>query len=238
MDIGFLARITYDYYFLVNRGYPSDHVLSLLRARYGLPKRLTTLIKRCILSKDTARTLKAINIQDPSSVRGRILVVDAFNQLTTLYAALSGEKVYICTDGFVRDDLLAGPKYVITYWKPLTDYLAMALQRLAPIRAILVFDSQPSHSGEIAARMSKILRQKGLPVEHRVSKHTDTDIIKLSGDSIVATSDTVILRRTKRAFDLADYTIRLSGLQRAITNIPLLLEKEHTTWAERGGPVA
>ncbi len=238
MDTGFLARITYDYYFLINRGYPSDHVLSLLRARYGLPKRLTTLIKRCIHNQDIAKTLKAKNIQDPSNIGGHIVVIDAFNQLTTIYAALSGEKVYLCTDGFVRDDLLAGPKYVIAYWKALTYYLAMALQRLAPAKAILVFDSQPSHSGEIAAKMSKILIQHGLPVEHRVSKHTDTDIIKLSRSSIVATSDTVILRSTKKAFDLANYTIRLSGLQRAITNIPLLLEREHTTWAERGGPVA
>jgi hypothetical protein len=171
-------------------------------------------------------------LQTHRAVKGEALVIDGFNQMTTVYAALTGKPVYLCADGMVRDNMLAGPRHVIENIETLIPPVKRALETLQPGRTVIVLDSQPSWSGRTAAK----LREK-LGVDVELSRTADKTVIEYGKKGyIVASSDITILLRIEKAFDLAGYTIqRILGIK--VNNIPHLLNQQHQRWCE-GGPVA
>jgi len=225
----------YDLYYLLSRGYPRQQALSLIRAKYALSREDLILLSRCVhppsINKEIARKKQAVE-----RVRGACLVIDGFNQLTTIYAALIGKPLYICTDTMLRDSLLAGPRLVVENIEKLAPILAKALQNLSPSSTTIILDSQPSHSGETAAYLRRTLR-----VEARTSNQADKEVIEETqrNKCIAATSDIAITLKVQRIFDLAHYTItRIVGPER-INNIPHLLRREHQWWcseAPEAGP--
>jgi hypothetical protein len=171
------------------------------------------------------------SLQPPESIEGERLAVDGFNQLTTVYAAAAGYPVYLCADDMVRDNMLAGPRYVTQHAEELAEILGKALKKLNPKETVIVLDSQPSWSGRTAAK----LREK-LGVQVTLSRTADKTVIEYGEKGyIIASSDITILLRIQKAFDLAGYTIqKILGIK--VNNIPHLLNQQHQRWCERAGP--
>ncbi|BEP18081.1 hypothetical protein PYJP_14330 [Pyrofollis japonicus] len=223
-------KIFYDTYFLLARGYPRQPALELIRSKHGLSQPQVALLSRCIHPPTVNKEIASKKL-GPSNIRDNCLVVDGFNQLTTIYAALKGEELYLCTDTMLRDALLAGPRHVIEHVDELAPILRDALSLLSPSEVIVVLDSQPSHSGETAARLRRY------NINTIVSRNADNEVINLSirKKCIAATSDIAITRKAPRIFDLARFTIeeilqKRLGKKSRINNIPLLLRNEHNTW--------
>lgn len=224
----------YDLYYLLARGYPRSQALELIRVRYHLKREDTILLSRCIHPPSINTEIQGKK-QAAQAIRNNCLVIDGFNQLTTVYAALIGKTLYLCSDTMLRDALLAGPRLVVENIELLTTLLGDALTKLAPRRTIIVFDSQPSHSGEIAAYLRKTLN-----IEAIVSPNADKEVIRFSEREgcIAATSDIAITLKVRKVFDLAYYVI-VAHLRRSarINNIPHLLRKEHQWWCQsQAGP--
>lgn len=239
MEIGEeFSRAIYEFFFLLSNNYPRKASLDIVKSRYSIPRRAALLLYRCIHSKrDSVEILR--KLIDSSKVINREIIIDGFNQLTTIYAILHGYSVFKCSDGVIRDDLLAGPRFVINNIDRLSVLLSTALDKLYPKRAVIVLDSQPSHSGYAASILRKRVESLSIQIEVMVSKNADKTIIEFTEKGyIVASSDIVILKKAKEVFDLANYVItEIIRAENKITNIPLLLKKLHGEWC-RQGPVA
>ena len=234
----------YDYYLLLSRGYPWRQARALVAARHGLTRATQVLLTRCIPAPPTLAREVRRKLQTPDAARGKCIVVDAYNQMTTITALLLGHPLYRCLDGLTRDALLAGAKLATKHAEEAAAMLAWALQEINPSTVILVFDSQPSHSRETAKKTASIL-EEALPtarIEYHVEPKADKTIIEKATRRrcIAASSDTVVALNTPQLLDLAGHTATLAARnsEATITNIPRLLEEEHRSWCSSGGPVA
>jgi len=221
----------YDTYFLLSRGYSRKNVLDLVAARHRLGPVARRLLGRCIHDNETNRSVRA-KLVEAESVWRQCLAVDVYNQLATIYAAITGLRVYACSDGLARDALAGATSAVTRHSEGLARLLAGAVEALKPSRLYLVVDAQPSRSALLAAALRSALPQAEVGLEKRADKR----LIELSGRCIVASSDIVIVKRARRVLDLAIYTIRLSGAERAVTDITRILGEQHVEWCTAAGP--
>ncbi len=225
----------YELYFLLARGYPRTHALELVATRHQLTRRQRVLLNRCThppsINKETKKKLKPLD-------KAKRLVIDTYNQLATIYAALTGNPVYRCTDHATRDSLLGASRQVTKHAKQLAAIATATLAAHHVEEAVFIVDAQPSHSAHLAAALREAAAIHGVNAETRLEHTADKAIIQLANKGYTAaTSDTVILQKIPEATDLAAAAITLTGLQRAVTDIPRLLEEQHTRWCQ-GGPVA
>ncbi len=230
---GSFRAALYDYYFLLGRGYPPHAASQLVAAGRMLGRRSRVLLARCVPAVRGGFVLV-------ESVEGRCLAVDGFNQLAGIYALLRGEPLYRCLDGVVRDSLLAGADRVARVAGLLAPLLAAALLRDGPpSRVVVVFDSQPSRSGEAARAVGEVLRGAlGGVVEVAVVRKADKTLVELAGGGcVVASSDAVVLRGARMVYDaVARVVLMVSRAQEAaVIDIPRLLRGEHRSWCSGGG---
>src|SRR3954469_17309327 len=94
-----------DLSWLLGRGYAPVSSLKLVGDRWSLTERQRSAVLRCSCS-DAALERRLRHRVDAESLRDRPLVVDGFNVLTTIEAALGGAPVLRGRDGVDRD--LAG----------------------------------------------------------------------------------------------------------------------------------
>lgn len=224
------AAAFYEYMFLLARGYPADQASLLVSRRHALTRRQEILLRRCVHTPSLDEAIRG-KLVGAEEARARGVVVDGYNQLLGLYALYTGEPLLRCMDGLVRDAMLAGPSAVARRMESLAALLAAVLDSLSPKRVLVVLDSQPSRSGELAAA----LRRRGL--EAVAVRNADKHVIEEARRGLVAaSSDVVVAMEAPRLFDLVAYAARLSHLERAVTDIAALVEEEHHGWCSRRGP--
>lgn len=231
----------YEMFFLLTRGYPRSEALELVKRRYKLARPEAILLSRCIHPKHVSNSIQS-KLVVVANIKGRNLAIDGFNQLTTIYAAVIGAPVFVCSDGLTRDALLAGPRLVVENIDTLTPVLTTLFGMIRPRETVIVFDSQPSRSGETASLLRRRLENYNVAVE--VSKTADKRIIEYASSGyVVASSDIAITTNTSinAVFDLAGFAIKelLPGAK--VNNIPRLLGELHMRWcggAAGEGPVA
>ena len=200
----------YEFYFFLARGYPRTQALSLVAARHALTRRQRILLNRCThppsINTETRKKLKPLD-----SVRR--VVVDAYNQLATIYAALTGGPVYRCTDHATRDSLLGASRQVTRHAKQLAVVTAATLAAHNIEKAVFIIDAQPSHSAHLAAALLEAAASYGIDAEARLERVADKAIIRLASKGYTAaTSDIVIIQNVAEATDLAAAAITLTGL--------------------------
>ncbi|BES80614.1 DUF434 domain-containing protein [Pyrodictium abyssi] len=231
----------YDMFFLLTRGYPRSEALELVKRRYRLARPEAILLFRCVHSKHVSDSIRS-KLVAAADLEGRDLVIDGFNQLTTIYAAVIGASVFVCSDGLTRDALLAGPRLVVENIDVLIPILAALLGMIRPRKTVVVLDSQPSRSGETASLLRRRLKDHSVVVE--VSKTADKRIIEYASSGyVVASSDIAITISTSinAVFDLAGFAIKELVPGAKVNNIPRLLGELHMRWcggAAGEGPVA
>src|SRR5262245_39993965 len=97
-----LRVATGDLCWLLSRGYTSVSALKLVGDRFDLEQRQRTAVSRCACS-DAAVARRRERQAALASIRGRTLLIDGYNVLTTIEAALAGGFVLAARDGCFRD---------------------------------------------------------------------------------------------------------------------------------------
>jgi len=191
-----------DFLYLLDRGYGRKAALDLVSSRWRLSRVERLLLYRSIYPLCTALRRRA-RLVTPGRVAGRRVVVDGFNVVSTAASALLGDTLVEGVDGVVRD-LAATVRKVKPspiYYDALIVALA-ALQRLSPLDAVWVFDSQISMSATFSEIAGRWWRSE-------LSRSADRRVIEVAGQGyIVATSDSVILDRAGSLLDLGGYIAR------------------------------
>src|SRR5437879_4448811 len=91
-----------DLSWLLTRGYTMKAALKLVGDRHALTDRQRLAISRAACSEQSKERRAAMNLP-AEAVAGEELIIDGFNLIITMEAALSGGVLIHCRDGCIRD---------------------------------------------------------------------------------------------------------------------------------------
>ena len=189
-----LRRAVADYSLLLTRGYPEEVSLKLVGDRFALRARQRTAVRRCSCS-DRALALRLERRVPLEEIRGRTLLIDAFNLVILLESAFGGGIVLRGRDGCLRDLAeLRGSYRIVRDTPEVVDRLCAFLRAFEPARADWLLDRPVSNSGRLRVLLAEVGERRGLP--GRVLLVPDPDRLLVgerARDAVVATADSRIL---------------------------------------------
>lgn len=194
-----------DLRFLLNRGYDKSASIRFVGDKYLLNREQRLLLYRAVYP-ECISILHKSKLVNPEHIEDNLLLIDGFNVLWTIISAIKGHPVYLCDDGIVRD--LSEIHGAIKYWDIFTNLkpIISFIPRLKPKKIIFFFEQQISRSGEIAATVRKLLSEINIEGEARTVQSPDYELICSNG--VIATSDSIVIEKSRRIFDFAGYVIR------------------------------
>jgi hypothetical protein len=201
-----LQRAIADFCWLLDRGYADRSGIKLVGDRYDLRERQRTAVLRCACCNSERDSRKSREVAS-SGISGETLLIDGYNVLTTVEAALAGGVVLLGRDGSHRDMAsIHGHFKFVVETSPALMLIGQTLARLRPIECVWYLDSPVSNSGRLAA----LLRETGAAQSWnwRVELVQNPDPILCRRPEIVATADSMILDRCARWMNLAGEVIR------------------------------
>ncbi|WP_221306116.1 DUF434 domain-containing protein [Prosthecobacter vanneervenii] len=187
---------------LMSRGYARNSAVKLVGDRHELRERQRLAAGRAACA-DAAREGRAQRQLLAEALRGRGVMVDGFNLLVSLEAALSGGVLLRCRDGCVRDmSSVHGSYHAVAE----TDAaVVLAGSRLAELGAASVhwlLDKPVSNSGRLAARLRELAEQHGWPWTVDTVFNPDAELIA-ARDVVVVSSDAVVIDGAPCWYNLA-----------------------------------
>src|SRR5205823_2381462 len=148
---------------LLTRGYPIHASLKLVGDRYGLGERQRVAVSRAACS-DTSRAKRQANRLPLESIADESVIVDGFNLLITVEAALSGGAILVCRDGCLRDLASVHGSYRhVQETEAALCLLGETLQTFAPATVEWLLDRPISNSGRLAQQIRDLAAQRSWP---------------------------------------------------------------------------
>ena len=134
------------------------------------------------------------------------LVVDGFNLIITIEAALSGGPLLVGVDDCIRDlSSVHGSYRSVEETDRAIMMIGNTLDRLGPASVHWLLDQPVSNSGRLAAKITDLAAHSNWPWSVEVVFNPDAAII--ASPAVAITSDSVILERAERWADLKNYLI-------------------------------
>jgi hypothetical protein len=190
-----------DLSWLLERGYAPVSSLKLVGDRWSLTARQRSAVLRGACS-DAARDRRRRHQVSPEALRDQTLVIDGFNVLTTIEAALGGALVLRGRDGVDRDLAgLHGTYRKVEETLPAIRLVGELLAALGVSRGVWLLDRPVSNSGRLRALILEQAAEQGRTCD--VELPMDPDPLLIASDEIVATADSAVLDRCRRWFNLA-----------------------------------
>jgi len=188
-----------DYRYLLNRGFPQKASLDFISANYNLTAVERNLLFRCVHRATDSEVVKRKIVH---SVRDLELVIDGYNVILTITSAIEGLPLFLCDDGFLRDLRSSYAKnFEAPTVKEAIHYVARAISILETKSSLIVLDKNVSWS----AKHAELIRETyGI----NVTMAPKADIAVIGSGKVVSSSDFVILLRSGRVYDLAQFVVR------------------------------
>jgi hypothetical protein len=206
-----------DLSWLLSRSYAVVSALKLVGDRWCLSARQRQAVRRAACSDD-ARERRRIHHVAPGQVTGKELVIDGFNVLTTIEAALGGAVVIVCRDTTCRDIAgIHGSYRKVAETEPALEQLIVVLTKLSVRRCHWLFDRPVSNSG----RIRRLVQQKAVErsLDWSVDLVDNPDPILSSSAEIVATADSAILDVGPQWINLARFAIETTCPQAMVVDL-------------------
>ena len=190
-----------DLSWLLGRGYAIVSAEKLVGDRWSLTERQRLAVRRAACS-DMALACRTVRRLTRLALEGRVLLIDGFNVVTTVEAALGGGIVLGCRDGTFRDIAgVHGTYRKIAETMPAVDVIGARLWQLRVSQARWLFDRPVSNSGRIKTIMVEAATTSRWP--WTVELVDDPDPLLIASPDVVATADSVILEHCHHWFNLA-----------------------------------
>jgi hypothetical protein len=176
---------------LLSRGYQMKSALKLVGDRYNLRGRQRLAVARAACP-DEGRVRRQASRVTEAEVAGEGLVVDGFNLVILLEAALSGGVLVRGRDGCVRDlSSVHGSYRAVEETERAIMLAGEALAALKPASVLWLLDRPVSNSGRLAARVREVGSERDWPWEVRVEFNPDREIVNSA--RVAVTSDSNVL---------------------------------------------
>jgi len=200
-----LRTATGELSWLLTRDYSLKGALKLVGDRYTLTDRQRLAVARAACSDQSKERRSAVLI-DAAEAAGQGLIVDGFNLIITVEAALSGGLLMICRDGCIRDlSSVHGSYRAVNETETAIQLIGEALEILRPKSVEWVLDSPISNSGRLAQRLRDLADAKGWNWKVETLFNPDAAISK--SKRVVISSDSHILEGSERWLNFNRYLI-------------------------------
>jgi hypothetical protein len=190
---------------LLTRNYPMKGALKLVGDKFALAERQRLAVSRaaCSDQSKTHRLATGVGIDD---VKGKALVIDGFNLLITIEAALSGGVLMLCRDGCIRDlSSVHGSYRSVNETDSAILLVGQALETLGARSAAWVLDKPISNSGRLAHKVRQFAAQYLWDWSVDVAFNPDAQI--KTSNLIVISSDGPLLNLVQRWTNFSCYLI-------------------------------
>jgi len=199
--ISALAAALADFSLLLTKGYAEKSALKLVGDKFSLTQRQRLAVMRSACSDQqlASRNKRCIPIEN---LAGRPIVIDGYNALITIEAAMSGAVVFKGRDGCFKDlASIHGTYRKVTETIPAVQLIGRFLKEIAVNNVKWLLDSPVSNSGRLKALIGELARKNRWNWEIKLLPSPDTELIK--SELTVATSDSVVLDACKSWVNLA-----------------------------------
>ena len=194
-----------DLSWLLTRHYPIKGALKLVGDRFGLNERQRLAISRAACS-DQSRTLRLASCVAVDNVRDQNLIIDGFNLLITIEAALSGGLLLFCRDGCIRDlSSIHGSYRSVQETETALSLIGESLAGLGAASALWLLDKPISNSGRLAQKIRTLATLNEWDWSVELAFNPDKEII--ASDRFAISSDGPLLDQTRNWISLAPYII-------------------------------
>lgn len=198
-----LRQAAADYSLLLTKEYPQNASLKLVGDKFELTERQRLAVMRSSCSDVQLAGRLARQIQ-PAELAGRDILIDGYNNLITIEAALSGAFVFIGRDGCMRDLAgLHGTYRKVSETVPAIELINNVLTELSVKSVYWLLDKPVSNSG----RLKKIIESQAVDAELEVKLVNNPDTELIQTGKIAATSDGDVLDKTKLWVNLTKFVI-------------------------------
>lgn len=201
-----LRGATNDLCWLLNRGYSSVSALKLVGDHYELEQRQRTAVSRCACC-DASRARRLANLIPLDRMAGQTILIDGYNLLTTVEAALSGGFVFAARDGCYRDMAsMHGTWRRVDETFPALGLIGGFLADSGISECAWYLDRPVSNSGRLKRILLDLSATNKWPWE--VELVDDPDPILAAATVPIATADSAVLDRCSGWVNLAAEVIR------------------------------
>ena len=209
-NIPLLQQGSADYSLLLTKNYPQKASLKLVGDKFALTDRQRLAIMRSCCSNQDREFRIARQVQQPA---GEMVIIDGYNVLITIEAAMSGAFIFIGRDGCFRDLAgLHGTYRKVSETIPAIKLIDESLKELKTGGVEWLLDKPVSNSG----RLKKIIETE-TGREVKLFDNPDGELKR--SDKIVVSSDSIVLAGCKRWFNLASYIITNKQLNAKIIDL-------------------
>jgi hypothetical protein len=200
-----LRRAVTELSWLLSRGYNMTSSLKLVGDRHGLRERQRLAVCRSSCSDQNKQRRKDHRVS-VEQLRNQSVIVDGFNLMITVEAALSRGPLLIGVDECVRDlSGVHGSYRSVEETDRAISMIGEALQVLGASSVLWLLDRPVSNSCRLAAKIADLAVQREWPWQVDVVLNPDSMII--SSPDVAITSDSSLLDRAERWADLKSYLL-------------------------------
>lgn len=200
-----LRRAVAELSWLLTRGYSMKAALKLVGDHHALTDRQRLAVSRASCS-DQSKARRAETKVPLESINGEDLIIDGFNLIITVEAALSGGLVINCRDGCQRDlSSVHGSYRSVSETERAIELIGESLATLEPKSVVWLLDRPISNSGRLAKRIRDVALERGWDWTVETVFSPDTEIV--SSGKIVVSSDGPLLNRMDRWVDFNRHVI-------------------------------
>jgi hypothetical protein len=196
-----LRKAVADFSLLLTKGYAEKSALKLVGDRFSLTQRQRLAVMRTACSDQqlVLRTNTRINIAD---LAARPVAIDGYNILITIEAAMSGACIFKGRDGCFKDlASIHGTYRKVTETIPAVQLIGRFLKDTHIDDCLWLLDSPVSNSGRLKTLIEQLAAENNFNWQVKLTTSPDAELKKT--DSVVATSDGVVLDECKSWINLA-----------------------------------
>lgn len=221
--IPILRQAIEDYSLLLTRAYAQPSALKLVGDHFSLDRRQRLAVMRSACS-DAQLAIRRARQIPPAAAAGQTLLIDGYNILITLEAALSGAFLFLGRDGCIRDlSGIHGTWRKVAETPAAIDWIDRTLAQIAPRDVRWLLDRPVSNSGRLKALIEDYRRENNLPWTVELEQNPDK-ILRQSHDP-VATTDSAVLDQCAQWLNLPKFALETHPLENRPLSIVDLREK-------------
>jgi hypothetical protein len=190
-----------DFSMLLTKGYAEKSALKLVGDRFSLTERQRRAIMRSACSDQqlTSRKQRQVELTD---LGGRPIVIDGYNVLITVEAAMSGAVIFKSRDGCLRDlASIHGTYRKVTETIPAVQLIGKFLKEHNVDNCLWLLDSPVSNSGRLKTLIGELAQENNWDWRIKLLISPDAELAKT--DMVIASSDSAVLDRCRRWVNLA-----------------------------------
>jgi hypothetical protein len=190
-----------DLSWLLTRSYSMKGAVKLVGDRFGLNERQRLAMSRAACS-DQSKSQRAIAHAPFAAVKEQNFIIDGFNLIITIEAALSGGLLMRCRDGCIRDlSSIHGSYRSVEETEAAILLIGESLSALSTASVLWMLDKPISNSGRLAQRIRRLAAQRGWIWSVELAFNPDREIA--GSNRVVISSDGPLLDQVQHWTNLA-----------------------------------